>query len=117
MLEDVLNEAKVEGEPMYEMIETLAVSGQREREEMLRWYEGMMLKEISKGNRDVGLLLQLRWMVVMKMEENQGMLEEEVMRDGMKKGVFREGSSPNERLDFGKHVEKTFREVYPGDPE
>ena len=44
------------------------------------------------------------------------MLKEEVMRDGMKKGVFREGNSPNERLDFGKHVEKTFREVYLGDP-
>ena len=45
------------------------------------------------------------------------MLKEEVMRDGMKKGVFREGTSPNERLDFGKHVGKTFREVYRGDPE
>ena len=51
-------------------------------------------------------------MVERKKEENQGMLKEEVMRDGMKKGVFREGTSPNERLDFGKHVGKTFREVY-----
>ena len=39
---------------MYEMIETLVVLGQREREEMLRWYEGKMPREISKGKRDVG---------------------------------------------------------------
>ena len=75
-----------------------------------------MPQEISKGKRDVGLL-QLRWMVERKIGENQGMLKEKVMRDGMEKGVFREGNSPNERLDSGKHVEKTFREVYPGDPE
>ena len=67
VLEDALNKAKVEGWLVYEMVETLAVLGQREREEMLRWYEGMMPKEISKGKRDVGLL-QLRWMV----EEDRG---------------------------------------------
>ena len=98
------------------MIETLAVLGQREREEMLRWYEGKMPREISKGKRDVGLL-QLRWMVEKKIEENQGMLKEKVMRDRMKKGVFREENSPNERLDLGKHVGKTFQEVYLRDPE
>ena len=54
VLKDVLNKAKMEGWPMYEMIETLAVLGQREREEMLRWYEGKMPREISKGKRDVG---------------------------------------------------------------
>ena len=75
-----------------------------------------MPKEIIKGKRDVGPL-QLKWMVDRKMEENQGTLKEEVMRDGMKKGVFREGNSPNERMDFGKHAGKTFREVYLGDPE
>ena len=37
------------------------------------------------------------------------------MRDGMKKGVLREGNSPNERLDSGKHAGKTFWEVYLGD--
>ena len=40
------------------------------------------------------------------------MLKEEVMKDGGKKGVFREGNSPNERLDFGKDAGKTFRDVY-----
>ena len=44
------------------------------------------------------------------MEENQGMMIEEVMRDGMKKGVFREGNSPNVKLDFGKHVRKTLED-------
>ena len=70
VLEDFLNKAKMEGGPMYQMIEKLAVPGQREREEMLRWYEGKMPGEISKGKRDVGLL-QLRWMVEKKIEENQ----------------------------------------------
>ena len=51
-------------------------------------------------------------MVERKIEENQGMLKEEVMKDGVKKGVFRESNSPNERLDFGKHAGKTFRDVY-----
>ena len=83
---------------------------------MLRWYEDKMPREISKGKRDVGTL-QLRWMVEKKVEENQGMLKEEVMRDGVKKGDFRQGNRPSERLDFGKHVGKTFREVYLGDPE
>ena len=83
---------------------------------MLRWYESKMPGDISKGKRDVGIL-QLRWMVEKKIEENQGMLKKEVMRDGVKKGVFREGNSPNARFDFGKHVGKTFREVNFGDTE
>ena len=102
----MLNMAKVEGRPVYEMVVTLAVFGPREREDMLRWYEDMMLKEISKGKRDVGLL-QLKWMVERKIGENLGMLTERVMRDGMKKGVLKEGNSPNERLDFGKHVRRS----------
>ena len=35
----------------------------------------------------------------------------------MKKGVFREGNSPDEIIDFGKHVVKTFRDVYLNDQE
>ena len=50
------------------------------------------------------------------MEENEEMMMEEAMRDGMRRGVFREGSGPDERLDFGKHMERTFREVYSEDP-
>ena len=96
------------------MVETLAVLGQREREEMLRWYEDRMLGDVSKMKREVEFL-GIRWMVERKIEENQGMLKEEVMKDGVKKGVFREGNSPNERLDFGKHAGKTFRDVYLND--
>ena len=54
-----MNKAKMEGGPMHEMVETLAVPGQREREEMLRWYEDKMPGDISKATRDVGR----RWMV------------------------------------------------------
>ena len=39
------------------------------------------------------------------------------MKDGMKKGVFREGDSPGEIIDFGKHVGKTFKDVYLNDQE
>ena len=35
---------------MHEMIETLAVLGQREREEMLRWYEDRMPEDTSRRN-------------------------------------------------------------------
>ena len=52
-----------------------------------------------------------------KIEENQGMMKEDVMKDGMKNRVFREGNSPNEVWDFGKHVGNTFREDYLKDPE
>ena len=45
------------------------------------------------------------------MEKNEEMMEE-AMRDGMRRGVFREESGPDERVDLGKQVEKTFREVY-----
>ena len=42
-------------------------------------------------------------------------MKKEVMKYGVKKEVFREGNSPNERPDFGKHVGKTFRDVYLND--
>ena len=110
VLQDVMNKAKMDLEPMHEMVETLAVLGQREREEMLRWYADKMPRDISKVKREVGILV-IRWMVERKKKENQGMLKEEVMKHGVKKGVFREGNSPNERLDSGKHAGKTFRDV------
>ena len=53
----------------------------REREEMLRWYEDKMPGDISKATRDVGLLA-IRWMVERNIEEHQGMLKEEVTKDG-----------------------------------
>ena len=61
-----MNKAKMEGEPMHEMVETLAVLGQRERVEMLRWYEDRMPRNISKVKREVGIL-GIRWMVERKM--------------------------------------------------
>ena len=30
----------------------------------------------------------------------------------MKRGMFRDGNGPNQVLDFGKHVGKTFRQVH-----
>ena len=83
---------------------------------MLKWYEGewyeeTMPKGISKAWRDRGIL-NVRWMVEKKIEENQEMMKEEAMKDGMKRGVFKEGNGPNEVLDFDKHVGKTFRQVY-----
>ena len=116
VLHEIMSKAKVEGGPMHEMIETLAVVGQREREEMLRWYEDKKPENTSKAKHEVGML-GIRWMVERKIEENQGMLKEEVMKDGMKKGVFREGSSPDEKIDFGKDVGKTFKDVYLTDQE
>ena len=59
---------------------------------MLRWYEDKMPRDISKGKRDVEIL-GIRWMVKQRGEENKGVLKEEVMRDGVKKGVFRVGNS------------------------
>ena len=38
------------------------------------------------------------------MEENEEMMKEEAMRDGVKRGVFRDGNGPDETLDFGKHM-------------
>ena len=76
MLHEVMSKAKVEGEPMHEMVETLAVLGQREREEMLRWYEDKIPGDISKAKHEVGIL-GIRWMFERKIEDNQGMLNEE----------------------------------------
>ena len=115
-LHEVMSKAKMEGGPVHEMVETLAVLGQRERERMLRWYEDRIPGDMSRAKHEVGIL-GIRWMVERKIEENQGMLKEEVMKDGMKKGVFREGNSPDEIIDFGKHVGKTFRDVYLNDQE
>ena len=115
VLHEIMSKAKLEGGPMHEMIETLAVLGQREREEMLRWYEDRSKAKHTLAE-EVGML-GVRWMVEKKIEENQGMLKEEVMKDGMKKGVFREGNSPDEIIDFGKHAVKTFKDVYLTDQE
>ena len=49
VLHEIMSKAKVEGGPMHEMIETLAVLGQREREEMLRWYEDRIPEDTSKA--------------------------------------------------------------------
>ena len=43
------------------------------------------------------------------MEENEEMVEEEAMRGGVRRGVFRDGNGLDETLDFEKHKEKTFR--------
>ena len=53
---------------MHEMVETLAVLGQREREEMLRWYEDKIPGDISRAKHEVGIL-GIRWMVERKIEE------------------------------------------------
>ena len=62
VLHEIMSKAKVEGGPMHEMIETLAVLGQREREEMLRWYEDRIPEDTSKAKHEVGML-GIRWMV------------------------------------------------------
>ena len=116
VLEEALKKAKEDGGPMDEMIETLAVLGPEERENMFKWDGGSLPQEISEGTKDLGHL-HLKWMVEKKIEENQGMLKEEVMRNGMKRGVFRKDHTPDEIIDFGKHVGKTFRQVYVEDPE
>ena len=92
VLEEILAKAKEEGGPMHELVEILAVLGKEERDKMLKWYEGewygeMMPKGISKAKRDLGIL-QVRWMVEKKFEESQGMMKEEAMKDGMKRGVL-----------------------------
>ena len=57
---------------------------------------------MSKARKNMEIL-HLKWIVERKIEENQGRMKEEVMRDGMKKEVFREGFiCLNERLDSGE---------------
>ena len=71
-----------------------------------------MLKEIGLARREVDVLSVI-WMVERRMDENEEMRKE---RDGKRRGVFHEGSGLEERFDFGKHMERTFREVYLVDP-
>ena len=70
-LHEVMSKAKMEGGPMHEMVETLVVLGQRERQEMLRWYEDKIPGDIIRAKHEVGILV-IRWMVERKIEENQG---------------------------------------------
>ena len=74
-----------------------------------------MPPETGPARRELGIL-GVRWMVEQKIEENEEMMKEEAIRDGVKRGVFRDGNGPNETLDLGKHTGKTFREVYLKDP-
>ena len=82
-----------------------------ERARMMEWYAGMMPRGISAARREMGVL-QVRWMVARRIVENQGLMKQEVMRDGMKRCMFRNVNGPNEVLDFGKQVGKTLRQVY-----
>ena len=65
-----------------------------------------MPKEISLARRELEVL-HIKWMVELRIEENEGMMEEEAMRVGVKRGVFRDGNGLNETLDFGKHIGKS----------
>ena len=47
-------------------------------------------------------VLSVGWMVERRMQANEEMMKEEEMRDGVKRGLFREGSGPDEEFDFGK---------------
>ena len=68
---------------------------------MLEWYAGMMPQGISAARREMGVL-QVKWMVERRIEESQGLMKEEVMRGGMKRGMFRDGNGPN----FWRYVAK-----------
>ena len=111
----MLTKTKNDGRPMNEIVETMILFGRAEREQMLKFYEETMPKEIGPARREMGVL-SVRWMVERRMEENKEMMKEEAMRDGIKRGVTREGSGPDEKFDFGKHTGRTFREVYLVDP-
>ena len=72
---------------MQELVETMAELDRRARERMMQWRAGMMPREISAARREMGVL-QVRWMVERRTEENQGLKKEEAMRDGMKRRMF-----------------------------
>ena len=110
MLDETLKKATEDGGLMQEMVETMAVLGPGETEKMLEWYAGMMPQEVSAARREMGVW-QVKWMAERRIEENQGLMKEEVMRDGMKRGMFPDGNGPDEILDCGKHVGKTHKQV------
>ena len=60
--------------------------------------------------------MSIKWMVEERMEEHEEVKHEETMGDGRRRGVFQEGSGPDEEFDLGKHQGKTFKEVYLIDP-
>ena len=92
---------------MNEMFGSMASLGQDEREDasVVRRDDAGRKKLSKEGNG----VLHVRWTAERTMEENEGMMMEDVMRDGVKRGVFRVRHGPDETLDFGKHMEKTIR--------
>ena len=67
---------------MHEIIETMGW-----REKMLKWYGEIMPPEIGPARRELGIS-GVKWMVERRMEENEEMMKEEAMRDGVKKRSF-----------------------------
>ena len=71
----------------------------------------IMLEGTSTARKEVGIS-HVRWVVERRREENEVMMKEESMRDGVRKRVFRDDSGLDATLDFGKHVERMLKEVY-----
>ena len=91
---DVLKKTKPDGEPMNEMVETMAMLGKEERKKMLQWYGETMPKGISLARRELWVL-HVRWTV------DEGMMTEEAMRDEVRRGVFRDGKRLEETRNSG----------------
>ena len=66
------------------MIETMALLGQSEREQMFKFFEELMPQEISPARRAMGVL-HVRWMVERKVEDNEEMIKDEAMRNGTRR--------------------------------
>ena len=110
-LDKYLAEANEEGGLMSEFVEKLALMEDGPRQVMLGYYGRTIPKEISEERREVGLL-SVKWMLEKRMERNEEMNRERAISDGRKRGMFQEGSGPDDKFDFGKHQGWTFREMY-----
>ena len=73
------------------MNEMVAASGGKEEDASVVRGDDAEGNQPGKGRNGV---LHVRWMVERRMEENEGMMKEEAMRDGVKRCVFRFGNGP-----------------------
>ena len=72
---------------MNEIVETMALLEHAEREQMIKFDEETMPKEINPAKREVGVL-SVRWMVEKRMDENEETVEEEAIRDGKRRSLI-----------------------------
>ena len=100
-----------EGRILDQFIEDVAGMEESQREEVMRMYEASMPVEFGQWGIDVCKASLCR-MVEKRADEKERKRKSELMKEGVRRMFFHEGSGPNGVFYFGKYEGQTFSAEY-----